>query len=237
MATRMKKFKILVQNSKNCIDIAHYLNKSITSINKLGVYVQLEKIEAEDMDTDMVEALRKKSITYFPALITDEGAVIIGKDKIKALFEDGFKGARRGDRIGNANTGWNNSGLSDLEIFQHKELFKGKTETGWDKPRKDDDDDEENKAKSDIMSKMAHYDSNTPKHRQSADPINRDPQPTKRNAPAPEFMDNIHHTCYDCQRDPCQCNTSAEPDASLTTDADAKMLAAWMDKNATTDDY
>lgn len=218
--TRMKTFKVLVQSSsKNSIDIAYYIDENIRAINSLGIMVQMEKIAEDEMDAEMVEALRKRGITRFPALLTNDGKVVIGKDKIKDMFDRGIQGQRRGDRLapGGEYEGGNNSEFGSnpsMTDFWMRELYSGVGRDGKPIPKKDQEK-EEGDETADMERKLRDYQRNVPKHRRGGDSRDRDidmgaaTQQRRRGGrrrPEPDPDDNIADVCDNCGQDPCDCD-------------------------------
>lgn len=92
----MRIFKLLVKDSGALtLNILKYFNKNIGDINRLGVVLQITKIEEEDLDKDLVENLASSGICRFPALINDTGKIFLGVQKIRDLFDRNIQSFRK----------------------------------------------------------------------------------------------------------------------------------------------
>ncbi len=267
-SNRMKTFKVIVQGGKkNSLDIAQYIDENIRAVNNLGIIIRMEKISEDEMDAEMVEALRKRGITRLPALLTNEGKVFVGKDKIMDLFDRGIRGQRRGARLDPGDVGYGGNtemgSNPDMTDFWMRELYAGQDpRSGKMLPRKDKDEGEDEGA--DIEKRLRDYQRNVPKHRR-ADARDKDidmdavqqQRRRGRRKTEPDPDDNIADVCDNCGHDPCDCEdddyggrepvrggrpTDTEPRggtvAGLGGDAmDDKMLTAWMQNNPGGSDY
>jgi hypothetical protein len=167
-AQRMKVFKVLVQDSDNCIELARYINKNIKSINKLGIEIRMEKIEKDEFDDDMVEALRKRGITRLPAMVTNDGKTHVGLKVIIDMFEKGINNQSNASRVSPEMDLSSEMGSNpDMNNFWMRELYAGQDNKGRPIPKKDED--EEIGEKNDIERRLRDYDKNQPVHRRQAD--------------------------------------------------------------------
>jgi hypothetical protein len=237
-------FKLLVQVSECCVDILKYLDKNITTINQLGVKIQIQKINKDDLDEELVRKLNDKGITRLPALITDDQKVFIGIKKIRDLFESGLNSVRKSsiagpaiDTGGGAEMGNN----PDMQDFYMRELYEG-YENGKFIPRKDDD--KVDGDKNDIEDRIRRYQGSVPKHRQNdernidvegGEMTRRQQRTHDYNTPNDnKYEDNIADDEIDMNQMRGGGNNGGNISSSFrpTDDAlDDKMMMAWMDKN------
>lgn len=82
-----KTFKLIVQDSDNCIELLRYINRNICDIMKMNVRIRVQKIDPKDIDEEELDYLRKKGITRLPTMVSPDGKLFIGCTQIRSLFE------------------------------------------------------------------------------------------------------------------------------------------------------
>lgn len=200
----MRNFKLIVKETGGpTIAVLQYFDKNIREINRMQVFLVIVKMKEEDLDKDLVGKLAAKGITRFPALITDNGRVFLGVQKIRDLFDKNLQSYRKQDiaaapkqgptaeTAGNTEYGTN----PDLASYW-KTLLNGK----------DQEDEDINENRKDIERRMREY--NPPKQRQKTNgkDLDNDPRlcqlksggdrrgsqkPSQRAVPSPEDDENI----------------------------------------------
>lgn len=80
--------KLIIQVSQTSADILRFIQTNIRAINRLGYYIVVEKIKANDHGAASI--LRERGITKVPAIIDADGTVIIGRDSIEKFFLNGI---------------------------------------------------------------------------------------------------------------------------------------------------
>jgi hypothetical protein len=254
-----KLFTVFVQPSSSCLELLRYLNKNILTVNKMGVKVQIEKLEKEDCDKEMVDALNKRGINRLPAMVASDGKTFVGLKSILDLFEKGIGSHQRDNRLNGGGMDLDTSPEQDTSFgtnpdmanFWMTELFAGIDKKGKHIPRKDKDEAEDEG--DDIEKKMRAYERNIPKHRKGnserdVDNTMAEQQTRRRRRPAPtrrrqqdddEEPDNIasdddESGGYDDapRRNNRQDNPPFAPSADVGgDDMDQKMLSAWLNNN------
>lgn len=237
---RTKMFKILVQCKPHSIELAHYIDNHILNINNIGIFINMEKIGSDD-DEKIVGALRKRGITRLPAMILDNGQVVVGKDKIIDLF----KMRLQGDGYNNNDVGCRTDyGTNpDMADFWMHELY---SDTDGKKLPKNDTDEDNNEG-NDIDRRLRNYDSNIPKHRRGGATSERDFDQTtsqrkrRSNNGPPEIVDNTTNDNVDDIDEPRGNESYMNHNGGgprggnitgLSGDAmDEKMMTAWMQNN------
>lgn len=245
---RARTYKVLVQESPNCIEVAHYINENIRAINRAGLRLKMEKLAAGDLDPEHIDALRRIGITRLPALVGGPKP-IVGRDNIigelrrrtSSVEMTGRLGLGGGGGIGAATDG-------SLGDFWMREMFSGRDKDGKLVPAKVDDDDDGGigDVRNEIEKKLRDYESaGMPAHRRPVEEMyGRLQQPsgggggsTTAMQQQPAYEDNIAFDCGRCGRDPCACGTTqstpqlARPTAGGGGDIDSMMMAAWIDNN------
>lgn len=129
----MRKFKVIVKNSDNCIKTLNYLNNNVKTINKMGIKIVIRKINTDDFDQELVEVLRQQGITRLPTLIMDSGEKYVGLESIKNIFEKNmkrFNATALGKPINKTQT--NEYGNNpDLGSFYKKKCFRELKMMNW----------------------------------------------------------------------------------------------------------
>lgn len=158
----MRIFKLLVKDSGALtLNILKYFNKNICDINRMGVVLQITKIEEEDLDKDLVENLASSGICRFPALINDTGKIFLGVQKIRDLFDRNIQSFRKqavGRPAGRAPVASGNNtefgSNPDLAAFWHQEMKEDESQ----------ENDDISDTKKDLDKRLRDY--RPPKHRQ-----------------------------------------------------------------------
>jgi hypothetical protein len=143
------RFKVIVQPSRNCLELLEYINNNIQSINKMGIWLQVEKVTRDDMTDDLVEIFRKNGITRLPVMFSPDGRSFIGTSKIRDIFERNITTMRVSDKLG---MGINQPQATDLESFWQNEMFQ-QGENGKYIPRDDVDPDNDGSLSDTIIHK------------------------------------------------------------------------------------
>jgi hypothetical protein len=249
--SQVKTFKLIVQVNEVCLEILRYLDKNISTINRLGVRIQVEKLSKSELDEEMLETLRKKGITRLPVLIVNDGKLLVGLKRIIDMFEKNLNNARVDERVspagdyGGPAVGAEMGTNPDLCDYWQRELYAGTDRKGKMIPRDDKDEGEDEGG--DIERRLADYRRNEPKHRRSGGGRERDIDPPPRERPrrgghrVEEPEDNIADSDDDSdggydEPPPKRGGGSRAPRLPPTGDAggdamDQRMLAAWMDNN------
>lgn len=141
--------RILVQESTNCIKLAEFIDKNIKNINKLGLFVIMEKIEKEDMEGEFLESLKKKGITRLPALINGK-EVCVGMQTIIDYFKNYGEGGEHAEY----------SKTSNLDSWMNSQIMMGLDRDG--KPTDGEDCDSDGEKKPDFNKKMREFDRRRP---------------------------------------------------------------------------
>lgn len=229
--SRVKVFKVLIQDGDNCLRLMRYLDNNILAIKRLGVRVLVEKFTEDDMRDEVVEALYAHGITSFPAITSKGQKPIVGYKSIINMFEMNIhKGARGGGNDGMRDP-------NDLSSYMNQEIF-GRNSKG----DLEDDEDDHVRIEKDIMSKMRQYEKKVPRHRSTKSheidiagrrggvraPVTDDedlPDNIKLQEDDSEYID-----AYDEPR-PSGGRQSAATAHGGAIDQDAMMLEAWMNNN------
>lgn len=168
----MHVFKVLLQVSPHCIDLARYLNKNITAINSAGIGIKIEKIQDDELTEDMVMTLRNNGIDSFPALLAQGSAPYIGIEAIVDFLEgqiasrETFRGASSGSGGGAMRGHVGEFGTNpDLADFWQKELFSGIVPDRRGGIREVDADEES--PEEEISRRLREYEQNVPRHRRN----------------------------------------------------------------------
>lgn len=230
-------YKVLVQNSANCVDTALYIKDNIRAINRAGVKIRLEKLTEEDLGSDIVDSLRRRGITRLPAM-TGGKMVIVGSSNIISTLKQIVRSADENPiDVGGVQMRPVGATGSTVDDFWMKEMFVGRNEKGLlvAKSTKDDDDGIGD-AKDDIERRLREYETGKkPAHRISTDEpdLQRPQQPQPQQQPRPgqyHQEDNISRACMRCESDPCLCGTgSHNTQQGGDDDVSSMMAAAWGD--------
>lgn len=177
--------KLYVNVSDNSLDVLQYIDKNLTEINKMGVFVNIELLTDDDIDEDMKRFLAKKGIVRLPSLLsgkkTHVGVVDIKKVFANALkkmslapsaMDDDDDRPPRGrapmqqrNRLGTGNG-------DIVDNFYMQEIQDSLAEMGKNKGRGksgDKEDDSLGDGDIDFNAAMAKYERNMPKHRRGDD--------------------------------------------------------------------
>ncbi len=176
--------KLYVNVSDNSLDVLQYIDKNLTEINKMGVFVTIELLTDDDIDEDMKRFLAKKGIVRLPSLLsgkkTHVGVVDIKKVFANALkkmslappqYEDDDRPQQRGRSSAPPQQQRNRLGTGNGDIvdnFYMQEIQDSLAEMGRNKGRGksgDKEDDALGDGDVDFNAAMAKYDRNMPKHR------------------------------------------------------------------------
>ncbi len=242
-------FKAFVSSTAKSIAVLRYLDENISSVNKLGAGVQIEKIGSDEMDEELMELFRKKGITRLPALLAPDGKVFIGIEQITAVFERNLNAAKKSQRLEPSawgGQGGSETGMStDISDFYMREMYAGYDKHGKAIPRVDKDEREDEGA--DIDKRLMEYRQNEPKHRRIHNPRERDIDPAPRaRRDVRREEDNVADSDHDEPSPPPPVTATRSrrraPTMAPTEDRagdvmDQRILAAWMDKAPAAEDY
>lgn len=78
----IKRYKLFVKTSPNCLQILRFIDANLQAIMASGMRISIEKIKRSDMDEEMIKILNKYHITRLPALRAADGKVAIGINEI-----------------------------------------------------------------------------------------------------------------------------------------------------------
>ena len=210
-------FRLIVQNSSNCVRLLSYIDENITQINVFGIRFRIDKIDS--MNDKIAKVLAKNGINSLPAMISPEGKLLIGYKKIINLFESNIK-KTAGNR--------KHSEHGDINSFWMKQLYNTKDD-GSIEPQKDNDDDELDESK-DLEKKLRDYNLNAMKNRKTNKPDRSNckgkpqEQTTKAREQSNFYEDNIAPMPAPISKDSCM--KAAGCDAN-----DRLMMSAWLDNN------
>jgi len=164
----MRNFKLIVKETGNpTVSVLQYFNKNIQDINSMQVFLIIVKMKEEDLDKDIVGRLAAKGITRFPALISDNGRVFLGVQKIRDLFDKNLQGFRKQDIAAPPKrepTETNPGNPGNTEYGSNPELAN--YWQGLLNDKSQDDEDTINESRKDIERRMREY--NPPKQRQKS---------------------------------------------------------------------
>lgn len=140
--------KLFVEPSANGVKLLRYLNANIGYINNgQHVILKIERLADTDLDDDTVAVFKKKGITRLPALVLQDGAVVLGVDQIVGLFEKRLNRMRAEERVG---------GGCDVNDYLHNEIRRGvKVKAGKFEVGDEDDEDEQKRESADMMGQFA----------------------------------------------------------------------------------
>jgi len=215
----IRRYKLFVKTSPNCIQILKFILANIDAINAAGIKISIEKIKRSDMDDEMVAILNKYHITRLPALRSEDGKVAVGINDIIAILKRTSKASSAQSNVQSMlpSTG------DPVGDFFAKELYTV-DKTGKAEPRKDqEEDDRLDMSKKITQAGMSHRGGipgpSTKRHQAFMDKNTQEEdydiphQPMARQQQTPDNIDEIHRSE----------NRGGDPDDV--------MMKHWMDNN------
>lgn len=237
---RTRTYKVIVQDSPICVEVAHYIRENIRSINRAGIRIRMQKLDADD---DLIYSLRRRGITRLPVMVMPARGIVVGRDEIMTSLQR----ARSGDRA--AAVIQPSASPGSIDEYWMREMYSGRDpKTGKLIPAPDDESEDVSAM---LERQMREYQAKIPAHRREdggvgdgddrmTRPSGAQRRPGGMAAPSQHSafsqMDNISHECEMCDSDPCECenmtSTGGMPPPTATGgDIDSMMMSAWIDNN------